>query len=317
MPLLIDNNPIQLQGDLASFIRTYGHLQSQSRAFRLITPVNVDAEQTLYVHQLEYVVISATDSIDIVSVADFTTCCCLVVRHNGSGATAVGHFDENDIQDSINSLANSIVKLTQEWAQLHNITQTDLINKFYYEVHLVGGFLDARAISEEVLWQLLQSLNALPIDLHLRTACIWSNNTYYQDNIPLPAVTSLVFDVKNNNISPANITNHGPLYEIRSLRYTMRPPLKMQSIYDPYQRMLDISCFESTLTDDTIQRLLGLNTNSFLHFLSTSPLAEKADFVVKTKVALMFLRENRSLFNPNKSYKFIRVNNRWEKLVKM
>lgn len=315
MPLLIDGRQVQLQDNLTNFARAHVQLHSSSRQFKTKPSINVNSSQSLYVNQLEYAVVSTEDSIDLITVSKFTTCCCLILRHNGSGATGVGHFDENDIDNSVKNIANTVIRLTHEWTQKHNIPLASLGTQFVYEVHLVGGFLDARGISEEVCWQLLESLQSLPIDLHLKTACIWNYNTYYQDNISLPSITSLVCNVKSGKVSPANVSCFGPLAELRSLRFSMRPPVIMQSIYDTFQRILEIESFESTLSDDTIKQLLGLNTNSFLHFLSTSPMAESVDYVPSLKIALRYLLDNRTtMFQTGKLFKFMRVNSQWEQL---
>lgn len=316
MPLLVAGQPVRQNDELANFTRAHSQFLADSCAqFRLKPTVNVEPNSALYVHQLEFAAVAGDDLIDQISASDVTTCCCLVVRHTGSAATGVGHFDENDTPSSVANLVNLVVRLTRHWCSRVGVSQLDLATKFRYEVSLIGGFLDNRGISEEVCWQILEALKRLPVDMHLKLACIWNNNTQFKDSIPYPCTTSIVCNVKTGDIIDATVTDFGPLEGLRRLRFTMRPPIEMQSIYDPFQRQLQIRGYESTLCDDTIRQLLGLNTNSFLHFWSTSPLAEKPSFVPACKVALKFLLENRqAVFDTQKQYNFVRLNNQWNSI---
>lgn len=316
MPLLIDGKPVKQNDDLTNFTRTYSEFLSQSRAqFRLRPIVNVEPNSAIYVQQLEYAVVGGDDVIDQISASEFTTCCCLIVRHTGSMATGLGHFDENDTPNSVKNLTNLVVQLTQDWYKHVGVNQHELASKHHqYEVYIFGGFLDNRGISEEVCKQILETLKQLPTNLNLKLACIWNNNTHFKDNIAYPCITSLVCNIKTGDIFEANqIGDYGPLEELRFLRFSMRPPVTMSSIYEPFQKKLIISGFETNLCDDTICQLLGLNTNSFLHYWSTSPLAEAPSYVPRCKNALKFLRDNRkTMFNRDKRFEFVRVNNRWE-----
>lgn len=315
MPLLINGQAIQVPASVADFLQTYPQYQLDSRQIKSLTPISVDPQEPyLFVHQMESACVSADDpNIHMLGVDDVTTCCCCLIRHTGSFATGIGHFDGNDTKDGLNRIVNGCSELTREWSRKYNISQTDLETKFQYEVHLIGGFEDARNISIDVVMQLLENLCEVSMDLNLKTACFCSTNTYYQDGISYPCITGLICNVKSGLISPASFTFQGPLEEIRRLRFATRPPIIMNSVYNPFTRILEIKPYDWTLTNDTIQQLLGLNTNSFLHYWSTSPLAEKPNFVPNCKLALKFLKDNRSsLFCSNRSYKFIRTNNQWK-----
>lgn len=317
---------MQMPHSVADFIQTYPQYQISSRQLRTMPTISVDPhEPYLFVHQMESAVVSADDAnIKMLGLDDMTTCCCAIVRHTGSAAMGAGHFDGNDTKNGLARMIQGVVELTKDWQLRNNINSNNNNNndtynettdntQHQYEVYLVGGFEDARCISLDVVMQLLENLYETDIPLHLKAACIVSNNTYYQDNIPLPCITGLICDVKSGGISPASFTFQGPLEEIRRLRFATRPPIILHSIYNPFTRILEIKPYEWTLTDDTIQQLLGLNTNSFLHYWSTSPLAEGPNFVPSCKRALKFLKDNRSsLFCSNRSYRFIRTNNHWK-----
>lgn len=248
-------------------------------------------------------------TVHAIGMDDMTTCCSAIIRHTGSRAMAAGHFDGTDSKEGVNRMLTLLEELTKTWARQNHINQTDHV----YELYLIGGFDDARNISLDVVLQLLENLCEANLDLHLKTSCICTSNTLYQDNIPYPCITGLLCNVKSGQITPASFAYQGPLEEIRRLRFATRPPMIMHSVYCPFTRILEIKPYEWTLTNDTIQQLLGLNTNSFLHYWSTSPLAEKPSFVPACKAALKFLRDNRgSLFCSGRSYRFIRTNNQWK-----
>lgn len=306
---------MQLPSSVADFIQTYPQFQIEARHIRSVPPIAVDPhEPYLYIHQMECAVVSANDpSIHMIGVDEMTTCCSAIIRHTGSFATGAGHFDGSDTKDGLQRIIDGVVELTNDWARHNDIDQMELNTHHQYEIYLIGGFDDARNISIDVSMQLLENLYETSVDLHLKTACICASNTYYQDNIPYPCVTGLICNVKTGQIAPASFSFQGPLEEIRRLRFSMRHPLIMYNVYNPYSKMLEIKPYDWTLTNDTIQQLLGLNTNSFLHYLSTSPLAEKPTYVPAFKTALKFLKDNRnSLFCSGRSYKFIRTNNQWK-----
>lgn len=306
---------MQLPSSVADFIQTYTQYQIGARHIRSMPPITVDPQESyLFVHQMESACVAADDpNIHMIGLDDMTTCCCAIIRHTGSFATGAGHFDGNDTKDGLARIVDGVVELTQDWARRNNISQIELFTHHQYEVYLIGGFDDARNISLDVAMQLLENLYETNVDLHLKTACICANNTYYQDSIPLPCITGLVCHVKTGRIAPASFSFQGPLEEIRRLRFAMRPPIIMHSVYNPFSKILEIKPYDWTLTNDTIQQLLGLNTNSFLHYWSTSPLAEKPNFVPACKMALKFLKDNRnSLFCSGRSYRFIRTNGHWK-----
>lgn len=297
-----------------SFLVTNLYYQVESQVLKTMPVTEVDSNDPyLFIHQMESAVMSCDDnSVQMLGLDEMTTCCSAIVRHTGSFALAAGHFDGNDTMAGLQRMLSGVQKLTSDWARRNNLTDLSI---YEYEVHLIGGFDDARNISVDVAMQLLENLNHHPLHMHLKTACICSHNTYYQDNIPYPCITGLICYVRTGLIAPASFTYQGPLEEVRRLRFAMRPPIIMHSVYDPYNQIVEIKPYDWTLTDDTIVQLLGLNTNSFLHYWSTSPLAEKPSFVPSCKVALRFLRDNRqSLFSHGKSYKFARIDGVWKLL---
>lgn len=313
MPLWIDGEISNVPLSVVDFIQTYPQFQIRSTQLKSMPVITVDPQEPyLFVHQMESGCISADDpEISMIGIDDMTTCCSLIIRHNGSKALAAGHFDGNDTKGGFQSMIRWVITLTENWAEKNHTTH--LLNELHYEVFLVGGFEDARNISLDVITQLLEILYEYPMDLHLRQACIYTNNTCYRDNIPFPCITGLVCDARSGCISPASFSFQGPLEEVRRLRFAMRPPIIMHSVYNPFTRILEISPYDWTLTNDTIQQLLGLNTNSFLHYWSTSPLAEKPTFVPSCKTALKFLKDNReSLFRSGRPYRFARMFNRWQ-----
>lgn len=315
MPLIIEGQQMHCPSSVTDFIQTYPQYQIESRRIRSVPSIAVDPQEPyLYVHQMESACVSADDpNIHMLGADGVTTCCCVIIRHTGSSATSLGHFDGNDTKDGLDRMIEGVVELTLEWASKNNISKQELQTQYQYEVYLVGGFDDARNISIDVSMQLLESLYESKLDLHLKAACICANNTFYKDSIPYPSITGVICNIKNGRIMPASFSFQGPLEEIRRLRFATKPPIIMHSVYNPFIKILEIKPYDWTLTNDTIHQLLGLNTNSFLHYWSTSPLAEKPNFVSTCKMALKFLKDNRdSLFCSGRSYKFIKTNGQWK-----
>lgn len=318
MPLIIDGQRCP-RPDINLIPLINQKFQSSARRLKSIPAIAVDPQEPyLYIHQSECACVSADDpQIRMIGIDDMTTCCSAIISHTGSKAMGAGHFDENDTKNGLELIINGVKALTEDWAHRNSIDDIDLNSRYKYEIHLIGGFEDGRCISIDVITQILEGLNESNTDLHLKTACLFDSNTYYRDDsIRLPCITGLVCDVKSGQILPASFLFQGPLEEIRRLRFATRSPILMHLVYSSLTRILEISPFELHLTDDTVDQLIGLNTNSFLHYWSTSPLAEKPSFVRQMKTALKFLKDNRaSLFCSGKSYKFVRQGCQWE-LVK-
>lgn len=315
MPLFIDDLQMLDLTSIGQFHQIYTQFQAGARRLKSMPPINIDPQEPyLFIHQMETACLSADDpTVSMIGIDDMTTCSSFILRHTGSRATGAGHFDGHDTERGVNDIINGVLELTRDWARRNNILNFELDINNRFEVHLIGGFEDARCISVDALGQLFECLQRATIDLHLKTACIYEQNTYYHDSIPLPCISSLICDVKTGEIVPASFSFQGPLEEIRRLRFSMKPPIQMNSIYSSKSKILEIKPYDWTFTNDQIQQLLGLNTNSFLYYWSTSPLAEKPSFVPSTKAALKFLLDHReSLFCSGRSYRFIRHSGQWK-----
>lgn len=315
MPLLIDDLPMRQLLNMHQFHQLYPQFQLGARLLKAMPPINVSmGEPYLFVHAMESACLSAEDpTVNMIAIDEMTTCSLLILRHTGSRATGAGHFDGNDTENGVKDIINGVFELTRDWIRRNNLSQTEVDRRYRFEAHLIGGFEDARCISVDVLLQLFEHLQNSTSNLHLKTACIYESNTYYKDGIPLPCITGIICDVRTGTMSPASFSFKGPLEEIRRLRFCMKPPMIMFNIYSSRSKILEIEPYDWTLTNDTIHQLLGLNTNSFLHFWSTSPLAEKPDFVPSLKTALKFFLDNReSLFCSGRSYRFIRHSGQWK-----
>lgn len=315
MPILIDSKPCKIPSEVGEFISEHPQFQNESRRLKSMHPIQMDPQEPyIFVHQMEAACVASDDpKVKMLGIDSMTTCCSIVIRHTGSKALGAGHFDGNDTKFGLDRIIQDLQRLTNNWASLMGISNEDLNSRYCYEVHMIGGFEDGRCISKDVIMQLLECLDESELDLHLKTACIFETNTFYRDGIALPCITGLICDVRSGRILPAEFSFQGPLEEIRRLRFAMRPPMKMYLVYSSVTRVLEISPYEWTISDETILQLLGLNTNSFLHYWSTSPLAEKPNFVPALKSALKFLMDNRgSLFCSGRSYKFVRADSDWK-----
>lgn len=315
MPLIIDGERIRTLVGIKEFIRAYPQFHDETKRLKSMPAIAVDPQEPyLFIHQMECACISVDDpGVQMLGLDDMTTCCSVIIRHTGSKSLGAGHFDGNDTKEGLRRIINGVAEITTDWARQNSISHTDLNERYRYEIHLIGGFEDGRGISLDVITQLIECLSETNFELHLKTMCIFDSNTYYRDGIPLPSIIGLICDARTGQILPASFSFQGPLEEIRRLRFSMRPPMIMNLVYSSITRILEIKPYEWTMTNDTIEQLMGLNTNSFLHYLSTSPLAEKPTYVPSCKAALKFLKDNRnSLFCSGRSYKFIRYDDHWK-----
>lgn len=88
------------------------------------------------------------ENISIVGTDDTTTCCIGVLRHTGSGAVCLAHFDGSDLEKLDKCIENMIKRIEE-------VNLSLAMTEGQYELHLIGGFNDSRHYSEDLVIQLL------------------------------------------------------------------------------------------------------------------------------------------------------------------
>ncbi len=94
------------------------------------------------------------ENISIIGTEDTTTCCIGVLRHTGSGAVCLAHFDGSAL-DKLEHNVESMIKRIEE------VNMSLAVTEGHFQLHLIGGFIDSRGYSEELALQLLCNLSFL------------------------------------------------------------------------------------------------------------------------------------------------------------
>ncbi|XP_030841955.1 protein N-terminal asparagine amidohydrolase-like [Strongylocentrotus purpuratus] len=113
MPLMIDGKLYHPKENVMQLVKDYPKFQVEAAAFCSKPLRHCEALDLLYVNQREYAVTIPSDSVvKVLGSDDATTCHIIVLRHTGSGATALAHLDGHGIEGGINSMLASITTLS-------------------------------------------------------------------------------------------------------------------------------------------------------------------------------------------------------------
>ncbi|KAM7297476.1 hypothetical protein ISCGN_022627 [Ixodes scapularis] len=104
------------------------------------------------------------ENVSVLGTDEATTCLMAIVRHTGSGAVSLAHFDGSGLEQGAAAMVRRVQELSLP------------IPEGRFEVYIVGGFLDRRGYSETLANQLLYAFHKQPVNLHLVTACICASH---------------------------------------------------------------------------------------------------------------------------------------------
>ncbi|BFZ02622.1 hypothetical protein BsWGS_05661 [Bradybaena similaris] len=270
MPLYINDLQIHKMPNVDTFFDEYPHFKE----VRVVGPV-----QLLYVGQREVAGTSPLDEvISILGSEEATTCHIGVLRHTGSGATSLIHFDGSSTSDGLKTMISIVTDLTED------------MSSGRLEFHLVGGFNDKRRNSHEVSGKVFKALYECSQNIHLVTACLTDLNTVYKfTNIPFPVIYGLAVDVKTGELYPATFPDKGPDLPLRSAR-NFTGGKENIVIYDHHTCELVIGPFHYDILPD-VYIYLTLPNYLIRKYLSTSPEQEPEGFEDSIRASLIQIRD--------------------------
>lgn len=279
MPLFIKGQLVDQPPVVDTFVKTYSHFKKSSQRLLEQDVQIVGPEGLLYIGQREVAGTSPSDDcISIIGSEDATTCHICVLRHTGSGAASLIHFDGSSIEEGLKTMITLVIE------------QTENMDCGRLEVHLVGGFLDPRGNSHEVSNQVLRALRESSYDLHLETACITHFNTTYDDrHVPYPVIYGIACNIKTGEIFRATFPEKGPDLTVRSARHFTGGSDNIV-IYDYKSKHLVIGPF-SYESLPNLDIYLSMPDKAILKYLSTSPEQEPETFVSSVRSSLMQIRD--------------------------
>ncbi|XP_013394418.1 protein N-terminal asparagine amidohydrolase [Lingula anatina] len=274
MPLLIKGGALKrVPSCIRDFFNKYNHFKDEVVSKRSQPVSKVGAQGLLYVLQREYAGTAPED--DVISVLgseDATTCHIVIIRHTGSGATSLGHFDGCDTESAVRDM----VKLVT------NLSEGKMNGRI--EVHMYGGFIDDQNTSAELSLSLLDALHKQPEDIHLMTACITDLNDEVRGGIHWPVFYGVAVNVKTGETFKASFPDKGPDIPLRAGTHFTGME-EMMNMYDMERKLLKIGPF-SYGPFPYIDRLLLLPDEYYRMHLSTSPAQEPSGFEADVRKTL-------------------------------
>lgn len=302
MPILINEKPIdEVPKCIKEFLDKYDFKDSSKRLCCQSTRMYELHEGLLYVGQREMAVTTPEDGVfNILGTEDATTCHMVVLRHTGSGAVGLAHFDGCGTQKAVKDLIHLVKDLPHANGRL--------------ELHLVGGFCDEKCTSADLSLKTLQAFQDADDEIHLLTCCVSDMNNIFKKKVPFPNVYGIAVDVKTGEITRASFADHGPDQPVRSARHFTGSE-EVINIYDPRRNILTIGPFNYS-TMDEIDLLCGLPKNFIRQHLSTSPEQEPPHFEDHVRAALLQIKEHpeplKTVFKDGKPRCYTLENNKWK-----
>ncbi|CAG9857948.1 unnamed protein product [Phyllotreta striolata] len=299
-------SPTNLPQDTQSLYNDYPVYAKTAGDLLAIPSRVIEPNKLLYVGQSEFAAVLPHDpNVDIIGSDAATTCIIIVLRHSGSGAVALGHFDGSETKEGVVAVIQKLrgLSLARSEGRL--------------ELQLIGAYENESSSSEEVFRGIIQAFHEYPDGIHLTLACVGKVITIYDDKkVPKPIIYGIGIRVKSGEMFPATYPDKGPEQHLRSIRsIEALPSQRMVDIYDNESGFLKIqpfhyepwahrSCWSNRTDEALLQRY------------STSPMAEPPDMAHNIRNMLKFIHEHsaRDVFKDNKPLLFRMHSGLWEPL---
>lgn len=286
-------------------------LKETSHALTTMLTEDVGARGLLYLRQREYAVtVPHDENLHILGTDDATTSVMAVLRHTGSGAVGLAHFDKCSHDECL----SGVHICSHDDGVMHLISRINELSMGYTEGRLelcvVGGFQDARAICEKVTLSLLNAMHKSPPQIHLVLLCTGEMNTTLRGNISWPLVKGIGVSTQTGKIFPATFTDKGPYLVLRSTR-VFTGAQQMVDVYDCALGLLRIGPFNYE-PHAGVELLLQQTDDVILQCLSTTPEVEGPTWVKMVREVLKHIKEHPfpavTIFPDNRPHYFRRDN---------
>lgn len=161
------------------------------------------------------------------------------------------------------------------------------------ELHMVGGFMDNRSLSQEMILSLLDTLLRHKSIIVIKTAAVCQYNNCVKEGVNRPIIYNVAFCIKTCELFKCQFVDKGPLLDLRSSRHfcSGHNCHLMLNIYDTINCCIRIEPFDYDPMR-SIDYWLKSDDEFILRNLSTSPDVEPEDFVSNVRRTLQFIRDH-------------------------
>lgn len=112
----------------------------------------------LYVGQREMAAVGTHDkNVSIIGSDDVTTCIIVVVRHSGSGAVALAHFDGNGMDEAVSIMVSRVQNLALGYPEGR------------LELQMIGGYKDQQSYAEDLFVSIMRKYKCIFFKHFFRT----------------------------------------------------------------------------------------------------------------------------------------------------
>lgn len=270
----------------------YPVLRETAMSFKDTPSREVGPDGLLYLTEREMAVTVPSDKVvTILGSEGMTTCIAIILKHTGSGATALAHFDGVNVSEAIDRMVKKVAKFSENSLQ------------GAYEFQLIGGYSDPRNYSEDLFRQIVFAIHKQPVEINLKLCCVGELNTTYRDEVRWPILYGVAVNVKTGDIFPATFTDREPDLLLRHARNFLSGIRKVFDVYDFSSGFIQIEPFNYT-PPKLLAMWLTLPDKELLQNFSTSPDVEPPYFCPTLRAMFKFIMDNPSprstLFQINK-----------------
>ncbi|XP_015184955.1 PREDICTED: protein N-terminal asparagine amidohydrolase isoform X1 [Polistes dominula] len=268
--------------------------QLHSIPAKLVGPVGL-----LYVQQREMAATVPVDkNVSILGSDDMTTCIIVVVKHSGSGASALAHLDGAGTEDAAAAMIQRVTELSIGFPEGR------------LELQLVGGYSDPRNYSEELFYNILSAFQKQPVEIDLTLCCVGELNTTVRGGIHWPVIYGIGLNLKTGEIFPATFPDKGPDQPLRCARQlTGGQQVHVLDVYDYNLGLLRIGPFNYDPLRG-VDLWLSQTDQFILQHLSTSPEVELPHFASQIRATLKYIQDNQfpavTVFRDNRPHYYRR-----------
>ncbi|KAJ8686736.1 hypothetical protein QAD02_022530 [Eretmocerus hayati] len=251
----------------------------------------------LYVQQREMAATSPLDkNVTILGTDDVTTCIIVILRHSGSGATALAHFDGCGTDEAAMQMLQRVSELAIGFPEGR------------FELQLIGGYTDAKNYSGELFYNILMAFHKQVVEIDLTLCCVGELNTTVRGSVHWPIIYGAGINVKTGEIFSATFPDKGPSQALRGCR-RLTGGHEVVDVYDYTLGLLRIGPFNydpSPGMDLWLQQ-----TDQFiLDHTSSSPEVEPPHYVSDMRATFKFIKDNPfpavTVFRDNKPHYYRR-----------
>ncbi|CAH0381972.1 unnamed protein product [Bemisia tabaci] len=207
-----------------------------------------------------------------------TTCILVFLRHPGSGATGLMHYDGSGTDEGVMSMIARVQELSYGYPEGR------------LELSLIGAY-SSHNYSVELFYSLMVAFHKQAVEIDLVLAVVGELNTIVRNGTHWPILYGAGMNVKTGEIFPATIPDKGPDIALRGARVLTDAGQQILDVYDCSVGLMRIGPFNYNPLRG-VDLWLEQSDEFILQHLSTTPDIEPPHFVSMVRAMLKYIRDH-------------------------